>query len=255
MVCTIRFGASVSCPTLPLRRILAFAYFLTLRPPPTALECASPTDDGLTWTNNSVIAYPPVPNTGTMIGPSQGIQNANGTIYFVCHGSEDFLYWSNTQGRTWQAGTKFQGGNECSIAFLVNPSDGRIIMNCRTGKKNRAQLLWSPDGTMIGDISYPKGLIDPGCQGSIVNAGGQLYTSNAASTSGRENMVVKTSTDQGQTWTEHQVVWKGPSGYSQLVDMLHTGGDGGRSSAKIGLLFEAGREKYTETISFALIDA
>ena len=39
-------------------------------------------DDGETWGSGSVISYPPFRNTGGLIGPSVGIQSANGTIFF-----------------------------------------------------------------------------------------------------------------------------------------------------------------------------
>jgi hypothetical protein len=32
----------------------------------------------------------------------------------------------------------------------------------------RAQLIWGADGKPLGNVTYPKGLVDPGCQGSIV---------------------------------------------------------------------------------------
>ena len=57
-----------------------------------------------------------------------------------------FLYWSTSLGDTWQSSVKVKGLGECSIAFLVDPTDGRIIMNCRTGKHTRAQLVWTADG-------------------------------------------------------------------------------------------------------------
>ena len=121
-------------------------------------------------------------------------------------------------------------------------------MNCRTSVHKRAQFLWSANGTMIGNLTYPAGLVDANCQGSIVNVGGKLFTSNAASDTGRQNMVVKTSSDQGHTWAAvGPAVWAGPSGYSQLVDMLHSPTSG------IGLLFEAGEHHYTETISFVVV--
>ena len=204
-------------------------------------------DDGRTWGNASVLAYPPLANVGTMIGPSTGIQAASGAIYFVAHGgaSGNFLYWSRDFGGTWTPSAVFtETGNECSIAFLVSPADGRIIMNCRTSLHKRLQLLWGADGVRIGNATYPAGLVDAGCQGSIANVDGVLLTSNAASAKGRQQMTVKRSADQGGTWSHGTVVWAGPSGYSQLVD-LH----GARPGA-VGLLFEAGRKAYTETISY-----
>eukprot|EP01079_Euglenida_sp_SAG-EU17-18_P004153 gene4153-4475_t len=179
-------------------------------------------DDGLSWSQSSVLAYPPVNNTGALIGPS------------------DF-------GATWASSNKLSGLGECSIAFLVSPADGRIIMNCRTGQHHRAQLVWSADG-IPGPVSYPSGLVDPGCQGSIVNSAGVLFTSNANITTSRTHMAVKASHDRGASWSSGLSVWHGPSAYSQLVPLDL------QDSNKLGLLFEAGTASAYDTISFVAVD-
>ena len=79
---------------------------------------------------------PPLPRPpfSTLLLPSSTLQDYH------------FLYWSTSLGDTWQSSVKVKGLGECSIAFLVDPTDGRIIMNCRTGKHTRAQLVWTADG-------------------------------------------------------------------------------------------------------------
>ena len=84
-----------------------------------------------------------------------------------------------------------------------------------------------------------------GCQGSLINQGGLLHTSNANTSSGRTHVTVKTSTDEGATWSQGSLVWAGPSGYSQLVSV----GD----PKTVGILLEAGRKSTYETISFAVV--
>lgn len=105
-------------------------------------------DDGLTWGNGTssaagVIGYPPRPNLGAMVGPSSGIQDARGTVYFTGHfalsywgrsaewhsevadpeiaatvdgmgGAADtaFLYWSHDLGVTWNSSRSIDGLNE-----------------------------------------------------------------------------------------------------------------------------------------------
>lgn len=204
-------------------------------------------DEGLTWSRGTVLSYPPTENVGALIGPSVGIQSAAGIIYFsMVFGEQHWLYWSKDLGATWASSTPVTGLGECSIAFLVSAADGRIIMNCRTGKGHRAQLEWSADG-VPGNVTFPPGLIDPGCQGSIVNAGGILHTSNANTTHSRSHMTVKTSVDQGKSWSRGVLVWSGPAGYSQLVPLSDQPGE------PLGLLFEAGARSTYETISFAKV--
>ena len=145
-------------------------------------------------------------------------------------GNSHWLYWSHDYGKTYTASTPVSGMGECSIAFLVDKVDGRIIMSCRTTRQERAQIIWSKEG-VPGEITYP-GIIDPRCQGSIVNDGtGTLYLSNANSTTSRSNMVVRKSTDQGLSWDQGVLVFSGPAAYSQLVPFPP-------EAKKLGLLFE-----------------
>jgi sialidase-1 len=209
-------------------------------------------DDGVSWVHDEVIAYPPQKNVGGLVGPSVGIQAQDGTIYFstrgagAVEGKGGWLYWSKDFGKSWQASQATKGAaSECSIAFKTSAADGTIIMNCRTGTHNRAQLEWAANGTLLKPAVYPKELIDPGCQGSLINQMGVLHTSNANTTSGRTHVTVKSSLTQGATWSQGTLVWQGPSGYSQLVSL----GD----SKTVGILLEAGRKSTYETISFAVV--
>lgn len=79
-------------------------------------------------------------------------------------------YWSKDFGKTWTSSAPVAGLGECSITFLVSPADGNILMNCRTNaQEGRAQLVWSADG-IPGKVTHPKGLIDPGCQGNVIDS-------------------------------------------------------------------------------------
>merc|ERR1712032_1727377 len=197
-------------------------------------------DDGLTWHGSEVLSYPPEQNQGALIGPSVGLQDARGLIYFSANsvnGKGHFLYHSADQGKSWTASEPIPVNGECSIAFLVNPLDGRILVNCRTGRGRRAQVVMSANGTVAGEVFWPTELIDPGCQGSIINEGGVLYFSNANTAHRRANMTVKRSVDRGLTWSSGTLVWDGPSSYSQLVPL--------GMSTEIGLLFESGGARNT----------
>ena len=180
-----------------------------------------------------------------------GIQDNSGRIFFSAffHGSH-FLYWSNDSAATYTAtALPFTGLNECSISFGAEPSgDSELFMFCRTGQHHRAIVRWDlTNGTqpMPGPVTYPNGLIDPDCQGSIIRSGDALYISNPNSTTSRSNMTVKRSIDNGQSWNHGTLIWAGPSGYSQLVELSHS---------KIGLIFESGVRKSHEAIHFVEID-
>jgi len=205
-------------------------------------------DDGETWVKASNMSYGG--SRGGLIGPSVGLQASDGTVYFsyigVGEGHPHHLLWSKDLGASWASSDPVAGVGECSIAFLIDAADGRIIMNCRTSRHQRAQLVWSADGLALTNVSYPAGLVDANCQGSIVNSGtGSLYTSNAADGAARARMTIKRSEDHGASWSVGVVVHAGPSAYSQLVPL----GD------RVGCLFEAGATSAYETISFVAVDA
>jgi hypothetical protein len=244
-------------------------------------------DDGVTWTLAHAIAYPPRPNEGAMPGPSVGLQAGSGRILFSAHvaasywrppthwhGARDdvaFLYWSDDDGASWRSSADVAGLNECSIAFLVDASDGRVLANCRTRTGSpRAQLVFSADG-QPGAVRPVPDLVDPGCQGSLIQhtatrrngtAVARHYLSHVPHASERFGMVVRTSRTQGASWSGGVCVHDGPAAYSQLV---HLGGEGGEGEGgggeggggeggggegggsteggggRLGLLFEAGR--------------
>ena len=251
-------------------------------------------DDGLTWAAGTVLKYPPQPNIGAMVGPSVGIQAATGRIFFSAHlaysywtagwaGADTdvaFLYWSDDFGRSWRASESVPGLNECSISFLVDAHDGRVLMNCRTTSGNpRAQLVWHPNASLardgpggathdkgrkrskVGDVKFElqtsgattsrftHGAVGKGgppvtgCQGSLVRFAGAHYASYPSSQSSRQELDVYRSTDGGASWSSIKRVWAGPSAYSQLVPL-------DESTGLMGLLLEAGYGSPYETIEF-----
>lgn len=199
-------------------------------------------DDGVTWGNTSNITrFLPASMPGAMPGPSVGIQQG-GRIYFSAHGvgHGNVLYWSDDLGATWAHGDIIEGLNECSIAPLAN---GSVAMNCRSGDA-RSQLTFSAGGARVSAVMHPGGLADPNCQGSLLSHGGALRLSNDATTSGRSHLTVKRSTDSGVTWDAGELVWAGPSAYSQLV---------GLSGGRLGVLFELGHSSPYEQIGLAVV--
>jgi sialidase-1 len=197
-------------------------------------------DDGQSWSTPTKIKFTNSDNVGKLIGPSIGIVSSNETIYFSTHSRGiAHLYWSNNNGNSWTVSSHgVKGMNECSIAFLVSPVDGRIVMNCRTPKGNRAQIVWSPGGHP-GPVTYPAGMSDPNCQGSIILANGKLWVSHPNSKTNRENMIVQESGNLGKTWSSGIEVNRGRAAYSQLVDI-------GGTKNFLGLLYESdkGRIKF-----------
>lgn len=209
------------------------------------------TDDGLSWGAPHTMAYEPESNVGSLIGPAVGLQATDGTLFFWI--TKGFLAISNDFGATFTASERYSiGGSECSIAFAADPANSTMIMNCRTGRNHlRSQFYWRPaaNGSYIASPpTYPPQFTDPGCQGSILNVNGTLYTSNAAATTGRFRMTIHRSDDAGRTWSDGLLLNAGHSGYSQLVALAPP------SAMPLGILFEAGLSGTYDTISFAAFE-
>ena len=187
-------------------------------------------------------------------------------------GDVAFLYWSHDGGTSWQASQSVHGLDECSLAFLppgATAADSTgipdVLMNCRPPcnangcDQHRVQLVWR-DGKVISGPTRLEGVIDPACQGSVVEHAGVLYLSNIASTHARERLTVRHSSDVGRTWSRNgTLIWAGFAAYSQLVPPAAAGAEAtvttgsvgvGVGVGSLGVLFEAGRASPYEGIWF-----
>ena len=127
--------------------------------------------------------------------------------------------------------------NECTVAEL---SDGRLMLNMRNydRSKKARQIAFSNDGgTTWQDQTADHALIELACQGSLLRVTSPedhtkpwLLFSNPASTSGRVQMTVRASYDDGKTWPAAQLIHAGGSAYSDLVKL---------GENEVGCLYEA----------------
>jgi len=171
--------------------------------------------------------------------------------HYVAHG-----YYSDDHGKTFWIGNSLDipGSNESTAAEL---SGNRLIMNSRNQKGDiRARIISiSSDGGSTWDTTYfDRNLIDPVCQGSILNVGKKrgkniLAFCNNADTVNRNNLTLRISFDEGLTWTKTIPVYKNQSeikkkfaysAYSDLVSLDRN---------HIGVLYE--KDNYA-TISFTV---
>ena len=175
----------------------------------------------------------------------------------------NYAYWSDDHGATWRIGGvgKVLGVNE---AMAVELEDGNIMVNFRNNTadnrakvKKRGVMIHRFDGA--GRLSMATSHVDvdalpePTVQGSIErfswsdeqNLGGKsrILFSNPNSTKERENMTVRLSYDEGQTWPVSRVIDGGPSAYSDLVVT---------DDKRIGLLYERGNSGGIEFANFTL---
>ncbi|UYQ95421.1 glycoside hydrolase [Chitinophaga horti] len=220
----------------------------------------------LTSSSNDGVSWEPVKEITSSVkkagwgwyatGPCHGIQTAAGRMIAPCdyievgagrRGNSHVIY-SDDAGVTWQLGgivptVEGVNPNESTVAEL---SGGKLLLNMRVGNNENLRMSsTSTDGGITWSTPYNEPqLIDPVCQGSLLSAtiGGslQLFFSNPAATT-RRTMTIKLSTDEGAKWDKKNIVFDGPAGYSDLVQL---------SGTHIGLLYEAGVAKYTNGIAF-----
>ena len=187
-------------------------------------------------------------------GPCHGIQMENGRLIVPANhglinekGSRPHMIISDDHGTTWQIGgiPVDALANENTVADLGN---NELYLNMRSSDHNNSKpycrkVTWSNDGGSSFDKTLlDSTLVSPICQGSVLNfkfLDGQnlLLFSNPASWR-RERMTIRTSSDNGKTWTNNFLIYEGSSAYSDLVQV---------DEKTAGLLFE--RDTYGK-ISF-----
>lgn len=222
-------------------------------------------DDGKSWTKAEEITADVKEENWTWYatGPCHGIQLQSeaygGRLVIPCDHMEAGTkkYYSHTifsddHGISWELGgtTPQDQVNECTVAEL---SDGRLLLNMRNydrSQKSR-KISYSEDGGQSwSELSNDPVLIEPVCQASLLMVHGEgeksytLFFLNPAHEEKRTTMTLRSSDDEGLSWTGSRVLHEGPAAYSDLTLM----GDG-----RLGCLYEAGKSSPYQGIVFQVL--
>ncbi|RIK87433.1 MAG: sialidase [Planctomycetota bacterium] len=213
------------------------------------------TDDGNTWS-------PPINITAQVKdpawrlcfqGPGAGIQTKDGTLVFAAQFRDAagaphscFIY-SRDHGDTWSISPPaIPGEPPTSEAQLAELADGSLLMTMRNesraGVRAWARWEWSqPSGdataddgsreTSAGRWSAPWFIVpDPTCMASLVrHPAGRLLFSNPNSPNKRIALTIRTSVDDGRTWSAGRLLDPRGCMYSCMT-VLRDG--------RIGILYE-----------------
>lgn len=212
-------------------------------------------DDGLTWSTPMEITatFEPFrakyPWKVIATGPGHGIQLKSGRLVvpiWLAYGktgdhapSASATIYSDDHGKTWKAGEiavpdegEFGDPNETMITELA---DGRAMLVTRSvSKSNRKLITTSLDGaTGWTTPAFHPQLWEPICMASIIShpsKSGTLIFSNPhslgldksgkeipAGRGKRQNLSIKLSRDDGETWPISKTLESGPSAYSDLA--------------------------------------
>jgi sialidase-1 len=222
------------------------------------LVLALSTDDGKTWS-------PPINITRKIAGrdpkwrlcfngPGSGIQlRSNGTLVFAAQFRDaggiphSCFIFSSDGGHTWAisppAIPTYPPTSEAQVAELA---DGSLLLSmrdeARNGKRAWARYTWKGD-LFRGKWSDPWFVVpDPTCMASLVRyPQGPLLFSNPNSVRERVALTIRTSTDEGKTWSAGRLLDPRPSAYSCLSVL---------SDGSVGVLYECGDKSSVETLTF-----
>lgn len=223
-------------------------------------------DHGKSWTSpKNITSSVKQPNwTWYATGPVHGIQMVseenNGRLVIPCdHIEKDtkqyysHVIYSDNGGETWQLGgrTPKDQVNECSVAELSN---GELLLNMRNYERKKNQVRQeaiSRDGGLSWEKQkFVKSLPEPRCQGALLGLNRKekgknvILFSNPLDPKNRLNMTISISQDDGKSWKRNINVYKGPSAYSDMVELKDN---------MVMILFEAGTKNPYEGIHFKRI--
>ncbi|GIV62117.1 glycoside hydrolase [Rhodocaloribacter litoris] len=248
-------GQSASDPSLIVDavtgEIFLFYNFMDLEKEPDVyyLHLMRSHDNGKTWHGpediTTQITKPEWHQDFKFITSGRGIQTRDRwllhTLVNLNRGLH--LFGSDDHGASWfLIDTPIKPGDESKVVEL---SDGTWMINSRVNKAGVRWIHRSHDKGKTWSSRPDSTLIDPGVNGSIVRytstADGAernwLLFANAASASARENMTVRLSYDEGQTWPYGKTIYPGSAAYPSMTVLAN--GD-------IGILFE--KDNYTENV-------
>ena len=211
-------------------------------------------DDGLTWSEPINITTAKKKEWWLFApAPGQGITMSDGTLVFPTQGRDENgtsfsnITWSKDGGKTWTTGNPAtRNTTECAVVELQN---GSLMLNMRDNRNKGNEVVNGRSVFVTDDLGetwteHPtsrKALIEPTCMGSLhkhhytVNGEEKslLLFVNPASATRRNNITLKVSYDEGNSWPEEKAIlldaYSG-RGYSCITSV---------NDSTIGILYES----------------
>ncbi|MEL7500342.1 MAG: exo-alpha-sialidase [Planctomycetota bacterium] len=195
-------------------------------------------------------------------GPGKGITLSDGTLVFPAQYQDTpqnnrlprstFIY-SRDHGTTWKTATG--AWDDTTESQIVETTDGKLMINCRTNRSSRRAVLTTSDmgQTWTQHASHLKALLEPrACMASLINVPRELawrnlnsehnrllLFSNPDSANGRNHITIKASLDMGNTWpVEHQLLLdEGTGAGYSCMTMI--------DEKTVGILYEGSQSQLT----------
>jgi sialidase-1 len=249
-------GESASDPSMIVDEgtgeIFLFYNYMNLEKAPDVyrLYVVKSSDNGKTWSEpediTSQITKPGWRDDFKFITSGRGIQTGSGTLLHTLVNLDAglHLFGSDDHGESWfLIDTPIEPANESKVVELA---DSTWMINSRVNSEEGMRYVHtSTDQGETWDTRRAPELIDPSSNASIIRCTStderyeknRLLFANAKSAERRENLTVRVSYDEGETWTDGKTIYPGPSAYSSLT-VLENG--------DIGVFFE--KDDYTENV-------
>ena len=219
------------------------------------LKMISSTNNGLSWSTpidiTSQITKPEWKNDFKFITSGRGIQTRSGALIHTLVNLENglHLFKSDDHGKNWSLiDTPIKPADESKVMEL---SDGSLMINSRVSKTGLRYVHSSTDNGKTWTTKSDAQLTDPACNASLIRYSmvsegsdkNRLLFSNLNSKDARENLTVRISYDEGETWSKGKTIYSGKSAYSSMTILKN--GD-------VGLFFEKDDYKENVFVSFSL---
>ena len=215
-------------------------------------------DDGMTWSKPINITQKITGRNPKwrlcFNGPGNGIQLRDGTLVFAAQfrdsegAPHSCFILSSDGGETWTISPPAipitPPTSEAQIAELA---DGYLLLSMRDESRG-GERAWAKftgkDDLSKGGWGKPWFTVpDPTCMASLVShPNGVLLFSNPNSPKQRVALTIRTSTDDGKTWSSGRLLDPRPSAYSCMTIL---------KDGSVGVLYECGDKSNIETLTFA----
>ncbi|KAB2379948.1 sialidase family protein [Actinomadura montaniterrae] len=211
----------------------------------THIRYVTSTDGGATWSAATDL-NPQVRNAswaGMFASSGHGVQLNSGRlvqpiVYHDSSGDHASNIYSDDHGATWHNGTT--AGTGVNENKIIQRSTGRVAQNMRSNAGGNRWYATAADVTAAYGTAWNSGLIDPGCNGDEISyalpssgtpplTDTALHSNNAAT--GRTDLTVRLSRDDGSSWPQEALLKPGTAGYSAMAVL---------ADGSVGDLYEIG---------------